>query len=406
MGFWDWITSKLFAKSTAFDRMLLWAFGGASTSSGVSITPEKAMECAAVYACVAVLSESMAQLPLHVYKRLDRGKDIAAEHPLYRLLHDRPNPWQTSFEFRQMLSAHAILRGDGLAYINRGGSGSTGRIRELIPIHPDSCEITQGEDYRLTYDVKTKTGRAIFREGEIFHLRGMTFNGFKGVSPITYVRESIGLSIAAEQHGARLFGNGARPGGVLETATTMKPEEIDKLRSQWAETQGGENAHKVAVLTGGMSFKPITINAEDSQFLETRKYQRSEIASIFRVPAHLINDLEKATFSNIEHLGLSFVVHSLMPWLVRWEQAISRDLFQEKDAGKFFAEHLVSGLLRGDIKSRYEAYGRGIQDGWLTRNEARGWENLNPIKGLDDPLQPLNMTPAGKEAPDAGNQVP
>lgn len=406
MSWFDWLLSP-FRKSSGLERLLLSAFGS-PTSSGISVNADTALQAAAVYACVAVLSESVAQLPLPLYKRVGKGKEKAAEHPLYSILHDMPNRWQTAFEFRQMLMSHALLRGKGMAFINRVGKGKDRRVFELIPIHPDTATIKKdpagGLDF--TVSVTSKNGTADFRSDELLVVRGMTLDGVNGITPITYAREAIGLSIAAEKHGARLFGNGARPGGVLSTPGSLKDEEVKSLRERWQEAYSGENSFKVAVLHGGLDFKPIGMSNEDAQYLETRKYQRSEIASLFRVPAHLINDLEKATFSNVEHLGLSFVVHSLQPWLVRWEQAIFRDLLTPAERGQYFAEHTVAGLLRGDVKSRYEAYGRGILDGWMTRNEARILENLNPIDGLDEPLQPLNMTRVGSDGKPVDGNTP
>lgn len=395
MGWFNWLFSPFRKSSANFERLLLSVLG-APTASGVAVNSETAMQAAAVYACVAVLSESVAQLPLHLYQRKGDSKAIAYDHPLYELLHDRPNSWQTAFEFRSMAMSHILLRGHFIAYPNRI---STGRVTELIPIHPDTIQkIEQDSDtYEVGVTVRTKTGEAKFRASELLFLRGLTLDGITGITPIRYARDTIGLAIAAEQHGARLFGNGARPGGVLTSQATMKDDAVKLLREQWQEAYGGGNAHKIAVLHGGLDFKPLTMTNEDAQFLETRKYQRSEIASLFRVPAHLINDLEKATFSNVEHLGLSFVVHSLMPWLIRWEQAIYRDLLTPAERKKYYAKHNAAGLLRGDTKSRFEAYGMAIKDGWMMRNEARELEDMNQIPGLSTPLMPLNMATVGTD---------
>lgn len=395
MGLFDWLFSPFRKSASSFERLLLSVLG-APTSSGVSVTPDTAMQAAAVYACVSVLSESVAQLPIHLYRRKGQTKEIAYDHPLYRLLHDQPNSWQTSFEYRSMCMSHILLRGHSISYKNRLRSG---RIAELIPIHPDSIHKIEQDSttYEIAVTVRTKTGEAQFKASELLFLRGLTLDGLTGITPIRYCRDTIGLAIAAEQHGARLFGNGAKPGGILTMPGTPKDETVQKLREDWQTTYSGDNAHKVAVLYGGLEFKPLTMSNEDAQYLETRKFQRSEIASLFRVPAHLINDLEKATFSNVEHLGLSFVVHSLMPWLIRWEQAIYRDLLTQEEQKTYYAKHNAAGLLRGDVKSRFEAYGMAIKDGWMLRNEARDLEDMNPVAGLDEPIMPLNMAIVGSD---------
>lgn len=404
------------------ERYLAWAFGGGASASGVVVNPQTAMQSAAVYSCVKVLAESIAMLPCNVYTR--KGADsrsIATKHPLFALLHDAPNDWQTSVEFFEMLVGSLCLRGNAYAYVNRDRAG---RVVEILPLHPDMVVCNMGAGFMPAYTVTMPDGSLRqMAPGELLHVRGMTLNGWQGISPIAYARESIGLALATEKFGSQLFKNGAKMGGVLEHPGKLGQEAYDRLKKTFDEAHSGENAHKTAILEEGMKFSKVTMTADDSQFLETRKYQRAEIAAIFRVPPHMIGDLERATFSNIEQQSLDFVNFSLMPWLVRFEKAFKRDLFtpDERRAGSLDVKFNVAGLLRGDAAARSAYYHAGINDGWMTRNEARAAEShlgvvLNPLQGLDVPLAPLNLTdgtkppePAAKPAsgpPAAGSGPP
>lgn len=356
---------------------LIRSTGGGASASGVNVTPETAMRCATVFACVRVLAESVGQLPLIVYRRQKGGgKTRASGHPLYPLLHDAPNEYQTSLEFREMMMGHLALRGNAYAIVTRS---TAGEVLGLYPMHPDSVEVNQLSDWSLAYTVRRASGGGTdtYPQREVLHLKGMTADGIMGLSPIAYAREAIGLAIATEQHGSRLFRNGARPGGVLKHPGKLSEEASKRLVASWQEAHTGENAFKAALLEEGMDWTQLGMTSEDSQFLETRKFQRSEIAGLFRVPAHKINDLDRATFTNIEHQGLEFVTDTLLPWLRRWEQAIQR-LFTPVDRPWCYAEFLVDGLLRGDMASRYAAYATGIQNGILSPDEVRDRENMNP----------------------------
>lgn len=374
-------------------RILRGALGG--TASGVAVSPDSALRCAAVFACVRVLAEDVAKVPLILYRRTaSGGKERATDHPLYPVLHDRPNPWQTSFEFREMMQGHLELRGNAFAFINRVG----GRVQELLPIHPDRVSAKQEADYSLSYKVQGNPDP--FPAERILHLRGLSSDGVTGMTPISLGREAVGLALAAEQHGARLFGNGARPGGILEHPGKVSAEAATRLKTSFEEMHGGRNVHRTALLEEGLKWTQIGMTSEDAQFLETRKYQRSEIAALFRVPPHKIGDLEKATFSNIEQQSLEYVGDSLQPRVTRWEQRLAASLLTPVERKTYYVSFLLEGLLRGDTKARYEAYGRAILDGWMNRNEARLREDLDPVEGLGEFLQPLNMTPAG--TPPAG----
>lgn len=381
------------ASSGELERMIRSVLGGGTTSTGIAVNSDNAMRVAAVYACVLVLSESVAQLPIHEFEQKGNMKNKAVDHYLYRLVHDQPNEWMTAYEFKQLIMVHKLLRGNSI-WLKTRLPGRT-RIRELIPVHPDLLqEIKQSEDYRLFYKIKRPlTGEIDEIPGDrILHFRGMSMNGFTGMSPIEYARESIGLAMATEKHGAKLFANGAQLGGILSHPGKISKQAADRLVGSFNSVNGGvENAHKTALIEEGMKWEKITMTAEDAQFLESRKFQRSEIAGIFRVPSHLINDLEKATFSNVEHLDLAFVKHALMPHLVSIEQTLKKDLMTQEEKKRYFFKFNAGALLRGDMKSRYEAHARAVLAGWKNRNEVREDEDRNPQDGLDEFLYPTNM---------------
>ena len=374
--------------------------GGTATAAGVTVNVESAMRITAVMACVRVLAETIASLPLKTYRlQPDGGKYPDRNNPLWALLHDQPNRWQTSFEFREMLVGHVALRGNAYAQIvSSGGRGAA----ELIPLHPDRTRPFFAPDGTRAYEYQPDTGpRRILLQEEVLHVAGLGFDGLKGLDPITYARESLGLSIATEAFGARFFANDARPGVYLEHPGLVSAQAAERLKKAWEERHRGvENSHKVAVLEEGMKVASIGVDPEHAQFLETRKFQIAEIARMFRIPPHMIGDLEKATFSNIEQQSLEFVMHTIRPWAVRIEQAIRRDLLTASQKRTHVVEFDVNGLLRGDIKSRYDAFATGRNWGWLSVNDIRRLENLNPIDKGDIYLQPLNMSEAGDKPPE------
>ena len=385
------------------ERYLAWAFGGGASASGIVVNPQTALQSAAVYACVQVLSQSVGMLPFNVYRKDRDGiRRPAEDHPLWSLLHDQPNEFQTNVEFFEMMVAALALRGNAYAYVNRTRSG---RVVELLPLHPDMVRATMADGWKLNYQITLPDGT--FRDmgqGDLLHVRGLTLNGWLGISPIAYARESIGLALATEKFGGQLFRNGAKMGGVLEHPGKLGEDAYKRLKDSFDAATSGENAHKTALLEEGMKFSKISMSADDAQFLETRKYQRSEIASIYRVPPHMIGDLERATFSNIEQQSLEFVTHTLMPWLTRIEKAIKRDLLTPQERQQYTVKANVSRLLRGDAAARSSYYASGITNGWLTRNEARANESemgnlLPPLEGLDVPLMPVNLTD-GTEPPE------
>lgn len=365
-------------------------------NAGVSVDELKSLQTSAVYACVKILAESVASLPLHLYKKGKNGKnEFATEHPLYTCLYEIPNEEMTSFEFRETMMTSLLLWGNAYARIIR----KQGHVTELWYLKPQYMTVERDAisgkiKYTYSDDITNKT--YVYKPSQILHIKGLSLDGLKGLSPIAQAREAVGLSLAAEEYGSKFFGNGARPGGVLEHPGILKDPE--KLRQSWNQVyQGTKNSHKIAVLEEGMKYHTIGIAPEDAQFLETRKYQVNEICRIFRVPPHLVGDLDRATFSNIEHQSIEFVQHTVRPWLVRWEQEISRSLLTEEERTLYFAKFNVDGLLRGDYKSRMEGYAVGRQNGWLSINDIRKLEDMPLVpeeQGGDDYLVNGNMIPA------------
>ena len=361
------------------------------SSSGKSVNEKSALQTTAVYACVRILAETIASLPLHTYRYSPGGKEKALDHPLYYLLHSEPNPEMTSFVFRETLMGHLLLWGNAYAQIIRDGRG---RVLGLYPLLPSKMLVNRTDQGILYYQYE-KDGRIYFLpDTDVLHIPGLGFDGLVGYSPIAMAKNAIGMAIATEEYGAKFFANGASPGGVLEHPGVVK--DPGKIRESWnAVYQGSGNAHRVAVLEEGMKFQPIGIPPEQAQFLETRKYQLNEIARIFRIPPHMIGDLEKSSFSNIEQQSLEFVMYTLDPWVIRWEQAISRALFSDSEKRQYFVKFNVDGLLRGDYQSRMNGYAVGRQNGWLSANDIRELENLNripPELGGDMYLINGNMT--------------
>ena len=370
------------------------------TGSGMRVSPDSALRLAAVYACVRILSETMASLPLVLYRpRADGGKDQVTDHWLFRLLAKRPNRFQNPFEWREMLQSHLVLRGN--AY-NQIVTNPRGEVVELLPLHPDRVrlELLASGEYRYRFTDRTGADNILPR-GQVWHLRGLSSDGLLGLSPIDLARESLGMALAAQDYGARFFANDAKPtGGWIEFPGSFKDSEAKKVfRESYQQAQSGANRGKVLVLENGMKFHEIGVTNRDAQFLELRKFQITDIARLFRVPPHMIADLDRATFSNIEQQSLEFVMHTMTPWAERWEASIESELML--DGEELEVEFDFANLMRGDAASRASYYQSGIQNGWLTRNEARIAENLNPLDGLDEPLRPLNMVEEG----DAGNHI-
>ena len=371
------------------------------TTAGKSVTERSAMQMTAVYSCVRILAEAVAGLPLHLYKYTDGGgKEKALNHPLYRLLHDEPNPEMSSFVFRETLMTHLLLWGNAYAQVIRNGKGE---VIALYPLMPNKMSVDRDENGRLYYTyyrgsdeaIKNKDFAVTLQPSDVLHIPGLGFDGLVGYSPIAMAKNAIGMAIACEEYGAKFFANGAAPGGVLEHPGTIKDPQ--RVRESWQSTFGGSgNANKIAVLEEGMKYTPIGISPEQAQFLETRKFQINEIARIFRVPPHMVGDLEKSSFSNIEQQSLEFVKYTLDPWVIRWEQSIQRALLSQGEKAEYFVKFNLEGLLRGDYQSRMNGYAIGRQNGWMSANDIRELENLDRIpaeEGGDLYLINGNMLP-------------
>ena len=405
------IFSRLFKardkpKNSLFGNAYSFFFGG--TSSGKVVNERTAMQTTAVYACVRILAEAIAGLPLHVYRyKEDGGKEKALTHPLYYLLHDEPNPEMTSFVFRETLMSHLLLWGNAYAQIVRNGRGQPIALYPLLPNRMEVSRTKTGDmvyTYHLDPDERDlyPNGKNItLRKDEVLHIPGLGFDGLIGYSPIAMAKNAIGMSLATEEYGASFFANGANPGGVLEHPGVIK--DIQRVKDSWNSAyQGTGNAHKIAVLEEGMKFQAIGIPPEQAQFLETRKFQINEIARIFRVPPHMVGDLEKSSFSNIEQQSLEFVKYTLDPWVVRWEQSLQQSLVLPSEKQSIFIKFNVDGLLRGDYQSRMNGYAVARQNGWLSANDIRELEDMNRIpaeEGGDLYLVNGNMLPLSQ----AGN---
>lgn len=355
------------------------------TTSGKPVNERTAMQTTAVYACVRILAEAIASLPLHVYEyQDDGGKKLVHDHPLYYLLHDEPNPEMTSFVFRETLMSHLLIWGNAYAQIIRDGAG---RVLGLYPLLPDKMDVQRDDKGNIYYVYSRNSdenpmfkeyGNIKLKAEDVLHIPGLGFDGLIGYSPIAMAKNAVGMTLACEEYGASFFANGANPGGVLEHPGVLK--DPSKVRESWNSVyRGVNNAHKIAVLEEGMKYQQIGIPPEEAQFLETRKFQINEIARLYRIPPHMVGDLDKSSFSNIEQQSLEFVKYTLDPWVIRWEQSLQRSLLLPGEKGKYFIKLNVDGLLRGDYQSRMNGYAVGRQNGWFSANDIREMENMNPI---------------------------
>ena len=383
-------TNRILWLPTNESRHFNWDDGYAPSRnpSGVRINQETALQSTVVLACARVLAESVAGLPLFLLRRLaDGGKQIAREHPLYTILHDAPNSWQTSFEWREQAMLHLCLHGNAYSEIRPGAAGA---VTELWPLHPSRMKVERIENGRLRYKYREESGaETVYTQDQIMHLRWLSDDGVNGMVPIELARDAIGLARACEIHGAAFFGNGARPGVVLSTDNTISAEAAEMLRNNWERMhRGAERSNRTAVLMGGL--KPVELggNNQEAQFLEARRFQVEEICRLYRMPPHLVGDLTRSSFSNIEQQSIDFVQHTLLPWLRRFETAIARDLITDS---AYFAEFDTRGLLRGDAAARASYYQTLWNLGVASINEIRKWENLDPVDGGDTRFVQLNM---------------
>lgn len=402
MAILNWLIGKRSLTIDQLDQLMDRSFGGSPSVTGMWVTPDSSLSTVAVFASVRILAETIAMLPLVTYRRLaGGGKERAQDHRLYHILHDAGNPEMTSYELRECLVGHLALWGNAYAEIEMSDNGPLA----LWPLRPDRMRVTRTPAGLLyNYTLPNRTTPVPLPAARILHLRGLSSDGIMGYSPIAMAREAVGLAMATEQYAARWFGNDARPGGVLQHPGKLSQGAQDRIKQSWEESHRGlSNSSRVAVLEEGVTWQSVGLPPEDSQFIQSRRFQVEEIARLFRIPPHLLADLERATFSNIEQMSLEFVMYTLMPWLVSIEQRILQSLFQPGERDTYFAEHLVTGLLRGDTASRYQAYQTGRLNGWLNADDIREMENMNPLPDGEgqDYWMPANMLVAGRPPPPA-----
>lgn len=369
-------------------------FNGAETESGSVVNPKTAMSVSAIYACVGLIAETIGQLPIRVKKtRKEGGSESAENLPIYRLLSQRPNEWQTSQEFREMLTQHLCLTGNCYALIIRDMKGEP---RELLPLTPEQVTVEQDQHWNVIYKVWLNNHeQRIYTQRDIFHLKYRTLDGYRGISPIGWQRETVGNAIATSSYSSRLYRNGGRPSGVVSLDGTLSEPALKRFRESWEANYSGSNAYKTAILESGAKYSPISMSMEDMQFIQTRSFSVEEVARIYRVPLHMIQSTEKTTSwgSGIEQMSIGFVQMSLLPWIKRWENCIQKYLINDN---KVYVKLAVEGLMRGDMTSRYTAYQTAVNSGFMSPNEVRALEDLNPREGGDDYYMPLNMS-NGKE---------
>lgn len=361
---------------SGFDALSLFNY---SSVTGVDVNERTALEVTAVSAAVRIIAESIAALPFNLYMNTKNGgQEVAVKHPVHSIIHDSPNPYMTANVFWETMVSHILLWGNAYAEIEWDNAG---QVKNLWILRPDMTRPLVDDKGGLYYQTTALDGQTFnLPYYKVLHIFGLGFDGLMGYSPIRLYREAIGLSKATEKYGARFFGNGAKPGGVLEHPGNLSKPASDRLRDGWNQMHSGlDNAHRIAILEEGLTYKQIGLPPEDSQFLQTRKFQIAEISRIFRVPLHLLSELERSTNNNIEHQGIEFLTYTINSWLVKIEQAINLKLLIPDERRKYFSGHVVDLLLRTDVKTRYETYQTAHQNGWMNADEIRGKEGLNPI---------------------------
>lgn len=390
------------ARADTWMQMAAWPGFLEGSTAGVSVTPDTALKISTVFACVGLLSETIASLPIVIFRYMENedGRERARNHPLYPVLHDQANETQTAFEFVQMMQTHALMSRNGCGGCAKIIAGPRGFADSLEPLHPDNVRKEKLSNGRIRYQVREDNGREkAYLDEDIFEVRGMSLDGWNSVSVVSYARDSFGLSLAAERYGGRFFRNDSRPGGVLTTEGSLKKDAAQRIKGEWEEFHTGSNQHRIAVLEQGLKWQQVGISPEEAQFLGTREFQAEDVCRWFRVPPHMVGLTSKATSwgSGLEEMNLGFLAYTLRPWLTRWIQAIKRDLILAPQT--YFADFIIEHLLKGDILTRYNAYAVARQWGWMSVNEIRRLENLNPVQGGDVYLSPLNMGPVATSPP-------
>ena len=370
--------------------------GGAASATGITVNEQNSMSSTAVYAAVRILASTMASLPLPMYRKLvPRGKERAADHPLYFLLHDQPNSEITAFQFREFMLFSVLLWGNFYAYIERNGAG---RVVALWPLLPRNVFVQRDSAGKLWYIVTLSNGeQRKLTIDDVLHIAGMSENGLTGLSPVRTCGEAIALALGLEKYAAAFFGNGAQVGGLFKHPSKLSDAAYSRLKTSLENTrQGLSNAHKSMILEEGMDYLQTTVDPGNAQALEGRKFQIDEVSRIFGVPPHLLASLERSTNNNIEHQGLEFAIYCIRPWAVRIEQRLNMQLLTPAERKQYFFEHLIDGLYRGDQTARADYFGKALSYGWLCKDEVREIENLNPLPDGQGQIYyvPVNMMPA------------
>lgn len=384
--------------------------GYAETATGITVTPDTAMRVTAALACIRILADTEASLPFFVYRRTAEGKEKASDHYLYPILHDISNPEMSAFTLRRTLTAHVASRGNGLAEKVFDGGG---RVRELWSLNPDKIELkrdprTKKLFYRITLPDSYGGEQRDLPYEKVFHIKWLSDDGLWGMSPVQAMAESLGISLAAQEYMGRFFQNDATPRGTLETDQPLSDKAWNRLLTEFDENhQGLTNQHRYAILEEGLKFNAVSLTPQDVMLLDLMRFGVEDVGRVWGISSDMLNLADKAaTYASVEQFGIRFATHTMRPWLVNWEQEVYRSLLTKDERTDHYAEHNIDGLLRGDFKTRVEGYASGIANGWLVRNEARGFENMNPKDGLDEPLVQQNMqtnTQAQKTPPDGGN---
>ncbi|WP_175663065.1 phage portal protein [Burkholderia ambifaria] len=369
--------------------------GSSRSDAGQVVTPASALSLTVLQNCVTLLSESIAQLPIELYERSGDDRKPAIDHPLYSILKYAPNPWQTPFEYQEQSQVAVGLRGNSYSFIDRDQDGV---IQGLYPLDNEGVTVMKGSDLMPVYRVH---GSDPMPRRLVHHVRWMSINGYTGLSPVLLHANAIGHAQAIQQYAGKSFMNGTTLSGVIERpkeSPALKDQaSVDRITDGWNAKFGGSgNAKKVALLQEGMTFRPLSMTNVDAALIDALRLSALDIARIYKIPAHMVNELERATFSNIEHQEIQFVIYTLLPWVKRHEQAKTRDLLLPSERKQYFIEYNLAGLLRGDQSSRYAAYAVGRQWGWLSINDIRRLENMPPVEGGDIYLSPMNMVDASK----------
>lgn len=395
MALFNWRKEKSAPITLPFNSSALSAFFGSSTGATRSVTTDQAMRMNTVYSCVKVLSDTLATLPCHLYRDTAAGREAHTSAPLYSLMVNSPNEYQTGAEFFSYVMVNLCMSGNFYGYINRTSSG---KVVEILPLKTENVSVQQDSKYNVVYVVTFDNGaKDVLSPDQILHIRGMSLDGVTGVSPITYNANTIGAGIDARNYAANVFTNDATPRGILHTDGILDDDSFENIKASWNQTHGGVgNSHKVAILEQGLKFQAVSMTPDQVQLLDSRKYTRSEICAMFRVPPHMIGDLDRATFSNIEHQDLAFYKATMLPYLMLIEARLNKALLNVNTQCFKFD---VSNLLRTDMTTRVATYNTLITAGVMSPNEARTELGYNPRDGGDEFVTQSNNLQFGGESP-------